>query len=271
MTKDSLYDLVEKVRAGNPLIHNITNYVVMNNTANALLAAGASPVMAHAAEEVENMVAIANALVINIGTLDSQWVSSMKKAIKKAGELQKPIVLDPVGVGATPLRNQVLRELVSISAPAVMRGNSSEIMAAYDQSRTTRGVDSSDATGSALEAAKSLNQTLGSVICVSGAVDYVLDKERLAQLHNGHELMAKVTGMGCTSTALVGAFAGVHSDHFEATTAAMALMGVAGQLAANEANGPGTLQCKLLDKLYNLTKEEFMDTIKFEIHNSIAV
>ena len=148
MTKESLYDLVEKVRTGNPLVHNITNYVVMNNTANALLAAGASPVMAHAPEEVESMVSIAHALVVNIGTLDAHWVASMKKAVKKAGELQKPVVLDPVGAGATAFRNQVLAELIGIQAPDVLRGNSSEIMAAHDQSKTTRGVDSSDAAGS---------------------------------------------------------------------------------------------------------------------------
>ena len=114
MTKEHLYELIEKVRSENPLVHNITNYVVMNTTANALLASGASPVMAHAAEEVSDMVGIAGALVVNIGTLDARWVTSMMKAIKKAVELQKPIVLDPVGAGATPFRSQTLHELISI-------------------------------------------------------------------------------------------------------------------------------------------------------------
>ncbi len=271
ITKEKLYELIEKVRSGNPLVHNITNYVVMNNTANALLASGSSPVMAHAAEEVADMVAIAGALVVNMGTLDAGWVNSMKKAIKKAAELRKPIVLDPVGVGATPFRNQTLHELISISPPAVLRGNSSEIMAVHDHSKTTRGVDSSDSSDSALAVAGALNQDLGSVICISGAVDYILDKDRVAELHNGHELMAKVTGMGCTSTALIGAFVAVHDDHFEATTAAMALLGVAGQLAAGKANGPGTLQLHLLDKLYNLSKEEFLDTVRLEINSPIKV
>ena len=271
MTKEHLYELIEKVRSENPLVHNITNYVVMNTTANALLASGASPVMAHAAEEVSDMVGIAGALVVNIGTLDARWVTSMMKAIKKAVELQKPIVLDPVGAGATPFRSQTLHELISIAPPSVLRGNSSEVMAVHDHSRATRGVDSSDPSDAALATARSLNQELGSTICISGAVDYIVDKDRTAELHNGHELMAKVTGMGCTSTALIGAFIAVHDDHFEATAAAMALIGVAGQLAAEQANGPGTMQLHLLDKLYNLTKEEFLDVIRLKINSPMKI
>ncbi|WP_221420225.1 hydroxyethylthiazole kinase [Fulvivirga sp. M361] len=267
ITKESVYHLIEKVRSGNPLVHNITNYVVMNNTANALLALGASPVMAHALEEVEDMATIAGALVVNVGTLDTKWVASMKKAMKKADQLEKPIVLDPVGAGATSFRNQVINELIQTSHPTVLRGNSSEIIAVYDHSKKTRGVDSSDPSDTALETAGLLNQNLDSVICISGAVDYIVDKGRIAEVHNGHELMAKVTGMGCTSTAIIGAFTAVHSDYFEATTAAMALMGVAGQLAAVSAKGPGTLQLHLLDKLHNITKEEFLDTVKLKINH----
>ncbi|MEM7656519.1 MAG: hydroxyethylthiazole kinase [Bacteroidota bacterium] len=265
MDASSLFSIIEQVRTASPLVHNITNYVVMNNTANALLAAGASPVMAHAEEEVADMVGIASSLVINIGTLSPHWVRSMELAMTTAKNLGKPVVLDPVGAGATPYRNEVLAQLLAAAAPTVIRGNGSEIGATQNQAQKTKGVDSTAASHTAISAAQSLNQLLGSVVCISGEVDYVIQGDRVGEIHNGSAMMAKVTGMGCTATSLIGACLGVHEDAFEATMAAMSLIGVAGELAAKKAAGPGSLQLHLLDTLYTLSKEEFTATVRTTI------
>jgi hydroxyethylthiazole kinase len=259
--KEIIKDL-ELVRAGSPLVHNITNYVVMNSTANALLAVGASPVMAHAVEEVEDMVAIASALVINIGTLSEPWVAAMAKAAAAAGRKGIPIVYDPVGVGATPYRTRVFRGLLEIAPPAVMRGNASEIMAVDNDGAATRGVDSSAATESAMESARRLAVRWRCTVCVSGATDIIVDAEHAAAINNGHPLMPKVTGLGCTATALCGAFAAVEPDFFRATVAAMAVMGIAGEIAGEKSPGPGSLQVHFLDALYNLDGKEIEQRLK---------
>ena len=262
---EQLWKIREKVRDTSPLVHNITNYVVMNTTANALLAIGASPVMAHAEDEVQDMVQIASSLVINIGTLSPNWVNAMKLALKKANQLNKPVVvLDPVGAGATQYRNQVLAELLSIGKFSVIRGNASEIMALASTQHKTRGVDSSASSENAETAAKFLNEKYGSVVCISGAIDYIIAKDKLVKINNGHSLMPKVTGMGCTATALIGAFIGTSEDIFDSVVAAMAMMGIAGELAAAVSKGPGSLQMNFLDKLHNMTEEEFIRTIRIE-------
>lgn len=244
-------------------MHNITNYVVMNNTANALLAAGASPVMAHAHPEVKDMVTIAGALVVNIGTLNEYWVESMRLAAQQAQTSQKPWVLDPVGAGATAYRNQVLEELLQYK-PSVIRGNASEIMALVKTTSQTKGVDSTHQSQEALEAGLDLSASTGAVVCISGATDLIIYQNQYRSLSNGHPLMAKVTGMGCTATALIGACCAVYSkDFFTATLAAMALMGVAGEIAAEKASGPGTLQLHFLDALHGLNKEAFLSRMQF--------
>ncbi|ALJ00786.1 hydroxyethylthiazole kinase [Rufibacter tibetensis] len=260
--QERLWDIISAVRAQAPLVHNITNYVVMNNTANALLAAGASPVMAHAHPEVQDMVSIASALVINIGTLDEYWVESMGLATQQAHALQKPWVLDPVGAGATPYRNQVLEELLTYK-PTVIRGNASEIMALVKTSSKTKGVDSTHQSQEALTAGQELSAATGAVVCISGATDLIIHQNQYHSLSNGHPLMAKVTGMGCTASALTGACCAVQpEDPFTATLAAMALMGVTGEVAAEQANGPGTLQLHFLDGLHQLSKEAFLKRVK---------
>lgn len=258
-----LWQHIEKVRQTSPLVQNITNYVVMNNTANALLAAGASPIMAHAHPEIDEMATICQAIVLNIGTLDEYKVKSMLLAIKKAGELGKPTVLDPVGAGATGYRNETLSQLLEYG-PTVIRGNASEILAlAKQNTETTKGVDSTAQSNEALSAAKSLNKEYGSVVCISGETDIVVNGDREIHLSNGHALMAKVTGMGCSVSALIGAFIAVVEDKTEAVAAAMALMGVVGELAEKQSSGPGSLQMHLLDKLHNLTEDEFIGTLKY--------
>ena len=243
------------VREKSPLVHNITNYVVMNSTANALLAIGASPVMAHALEEVEDMVSIASALVLNIGTLSEKWVDAMLLAGNTANKKGIPIVLDPVGAGATKYRNQVLTSLINSCKPSIIRGNASEILSLANEKTITKGVDSTSSSNSALSAAKRLALETGAVIVISGAEDFITNGEKIISVKNGSSLMSKVTGMGCTATALIGAFAAVNSNLLIAAANAMAVMGVAGELAASKADGPGTMQLYFLDELYNLTSE----------------
>jgi hydroxyethylthiazole kinase len=257
-----LWQHIQTVKENSPLVHNITNYVVMNNTANALLAAGASPVMAHAHEEVEDMVSICQSLVINVGTLDPYWVRSMKLAAGKAKMLSKPWVLDPVGAGATPYRNTTLSDLLMLN-PTVIRGNASEIMAlARTNAAQTKGVDSTAESNEAVNAAVSLNKEYGSVVCISGATDIIVDGREVIYLRNGNAVMTKVTGLGCSATSLIGAFIGIVNEKAEAVAAAMSLLAISGELAAKQSSGPGSLQTVLLDKLYNISETEFMETIR---------
>ena len=264
LMKEQIWNQIQTVRQQAPLVHCITNYVVMNTTANALLAAGASPIMAHAHSEMNAMVSIADSLVINIGTLDEYWVESMLLAIKQANLLGKPWVLDPVGAGATPYRDETLKQILQFH-PTIIRGNASEIMSLANQNtRLTKGVDSTHGSDEAIIAAKQLQVEFGSVVCISGATDIITGAEIITRLTNGHSLMTKVTGMGCTATALTGAFVAVNpKDGFMATVSAMALMGVAGQIAAEKSKGrPGILQINFLDALYQLTEEEFLNLVR---------
>ena len=247
---------VEAVRHRSPLVHSITNYVVMNNTANALLAIGASPVMAHWVAEMEEMTAIAGALVINIGTLDDQWIEGMIAAGVAASKRGTPIVLDPVGAGATSQRTATALRIIDECKPTIIRGNGSEIMALVDASVKSKGVDSSAASSDALGAAKELALSSGAVVVISGPTDYITDGQRVETISNGNPIMTSVTGMGCTATAMVGAFAAVNPDPMEAAMHAMAVMGIAGQRAAAYSKGSGSMQLNFLDELYNFSATE---------------
>lgn len=259
---------VERVRAASPLVHNITNFVVMNSTANALLAIGASPVMAHAPEEVEEMAGLAGALVLNIGTLTREWVDSMRKAAATALARRIPVILDPVGAGATRLRTEVSRALVREVRPAVLRGNASEIMAvagpAAGAEGGARGVDSRHQTAAAMAAACAIAREHGSAVVVSGAVDLVVAGGITYRIANGHPLMPRVTGLGCTCTALIGAFAAVNGSAVEAAAHAMAVAGIAGEIAGERAAGPGSLQVELLDALHNLSEADVRTRLRME-------
>jgi hydroxyethylthiazole kinase len=258
-------DNLKKVREKKPLIHNITNYVVMNYTANALLACGASPVMAHAAEEVEEMVSLAGALVLNIGTLTPQWVEAMLRAGKKANALKVPIVLDPVGSGATRLRTDSAKRLARELSIQVVRGNASEVLSLAKKEVQTKGVDSlhsvEEAEGAAIALAKELKTTLA----ITGKVDLITDGKRIYKVHNGHEMMGTVTGTGCTATVMIGAFLAVDPDPVEATTTALAYFGLAGETAALHAKAPGTYQIALLDALFSIDQEELCRGAKIEV------
>lgn len=264
ITAAGIWSSVERIRGESPVIHNITNYVVMNSTANALLAIGASPVMAHAEDEVEEMVGIAGALVINIGTLSRKWVKSMRRAAARARKRGIPIVLDPVGAGATRYRTETARELIEEAPPAIIRGNASEIMALSERGGGTKGVDSTAASGHALTAALDLSARSGSVVCVSGETDYIVSGQDEARIRNGHSMMPRVTGLGCTASALCGAFAAVQGSFALAAAQAMAVMGIAGEIAAVQAAGPGSLQVAFLDALYRLTEADISRRLRAE-------
>ncbi len=228
------------VRETHPLVHNVTNLVVMQFSANMLLALGASPVMAHAEEEVEDMAALAGALVLNIGTLSAPWLRAMLLAARSARAHGKPVVLDPVGAGATGYRDRALRELLDDGFPDVVRGNASEIMSVAGLAPGTRGVDSLAGSDDAVPAARRLAARTGGVVCISGARDHVVDAQgRHAVLSNGHPWMTRITGVGCSATALVAALAAVQPDRWRATVAAMAYLGVAGQWAAERVLAEG--------------------------------
>lgn len=262
INKDRLKENFRAVREKSPLVHNITNYVAMNFSANALLAAGASPVMAHAADEVADMAMIAGALVINIGTLDAEWVDSMLKAGKAKHEAGGVVILDPVGVGATAYRTETAWRIIEECHPDIIRGNASEIMALINADIKSKGVDSSYSSDDAVESAKKLAVRTGSIVVISGETDYVTDGSRVETIANGSRMMPRVTAMGCTASSMVGAFAAVNPDLFEASLNAMALMGVAGEIAALNSAGPGSLLANFVDTLYNITEEELAQTVR---------
>lgn len=247
---------LRKIRESKPLIHNITNFVVMNTTANVLLACGASPVMAHADNEVEEMVDHAQALVLNIGTLTDAWVTTMIKAGRKASELGKPIILDPVGAGATNLRTNAVKAILAQTWVSVIRGNASEILAIAGAGNAAKGVDATNSVTEATEAAANLARELGTTLAITGESDLVTDGRRSLRIEGGHSLMPLVTGTGCSATALVGAFHAVDKDPLSAAATALAFFGVAGAAAGSKAAGPGSFMVHLLDALYSLSPEE---------------
>ena len=273
MRKDGMFDHplarkaadnLERLRETRPLIHNITNYVVMNYTANALLACGASPVMAHAPEEVEEMVSLASALVLNIGTLTPYWVDSMLKAGARANELNIPIILDPVGSGATMLRTESAKRLIANLTISVIRGNASEVLSLAHEGSQTKGVDAIHSVDEAAEAALILARELKTTLAITGTVDLITDGTRACRVFNGHELMGYVTGTGCTATVLIAAFLAVDSDAVEAAATALAYFGLAGEKGAMQAQAPGRFQVALLDTLYTIDRKQLEEESRIQ-------
>jgi hydroxyethylthiazole kinase len=247
---------LRELRARKPLVHQITNYVVMNETANATLALGALPVMAHAPEEVEEMVRLAGALVINIGTLSPHWVEAMLAAGRAANAAGVPVVLDPVGAGATSYRTETAKRILGEVDVAVLRGNPGEVATIVGVEAEVRGVESMAAADSPAELARAAARELGCVASVTGAVDHVSDGDRVVAVANGHELLAAVTGTGCMSTAMTGCFLAAKEDApLEAAVEALVAFGVAGEDAARDAKGPGTFHVNLYDALAGLDPE----------------
>lgn len=239
------------IREKKPMIHHITNYVVMNVTANVTLAMGASPVMAHANEEVEDMVVFASAHVLNPGTLSPHWITAMLKSGKKAKELGIPIVLDPVGAGATKLRTDTCLQILDEVKPDVIRGNQAEVMILAGEDARIQGVDSLETGEAPVEAFKALSKKTGAVICVTGPTDYVSDGEKVYVIENGHPMMANVTGTGCSSTTAVAVYCAAGSATADACALGISVFGACGELAAEESRGPGSFQVAILDALFN--------------------
>jgi hydroxyethylthiazole kinase len=244
---------LEALRARRPLVHNITNYVAMTVSANVLLALGASPAMVHAVEEADDFVAISDALVVNIGTLSPPWVEAMRRAARAAAAAGKPWVLDPVGCGATPYRTRVAAELAALR-PTIIRANASEIMSlAGAAAEGPKGVDSTARSDDALEAARALARKTGSVVAVTGAVDYVTDGARDVRIESGDPMMPLSTALGCSLSAVTAAFATVAAP-MDAAVAALAVFGAAGADAARRCRGPGHLPAELCDALYRMDR-----------------
>jgi len=244
------------VRDRAPLVHNVTNFVVMQQTANALLALGASPIMAHAEAELDELLAFAGALVLNIGTLDASWISAMERALGAAARRALPVVLDPVGAGASRLRTETALRLLRHGGVTILRGNASEILALAGAAGATKGVDSTHSSDAAREAARGLAVRHECAVVVSGVIDYCLDRAREVRVHNGVAMMARITGMGCTASALCGAFSAVQPDALRAAVDAMAVMGVAGELALAASRGPGTMAAGFFDALHQIDGAE---------------
>lgn len=268
-------NLLEQVRVKKPLVQCITNFVTVNDCANIILAAGGSPTMAEHPLEVEEAVERVQALVCNMGAIDK--VESMILAGQQAGRLGKPVILDPVGAGGTALRRETVRRLLDAVHFTVIRGNASEIRYLAGQNTAGSGVDVSamdeiteENLSSAVDLAKALAGRLGTVIAVSGKLDIITDGERTCILRNGCAAMARITGSGCMLTALMGAFCGSWDDAFSATCAAMAVMGICGEIADEKriANGTGnaTFRNDLIDAVFNLTAEQLTQGVRYEIY-----
>jgi hydroxyethylthiazole kinase len=242
-------DSLKRLREAKPLVHQITNYVVMNETANVTLALGALPVMAHAREEVEEMAALAGALVLNIGTLSPHWVDAMIAAGRAANAKGIPVVLDPVGVGATRYRTETAKRILDEVDVAVLRGNAGEVATLVGVDAEVRGVESVGAGGDPYDIAREAARSLGVVASVTGPTDHISDGERVAKVSNGDAMLATITGTGCMSSTVTGCFLAVADTPFDGAVEALVAFGVAGEDAARDAKGPGTFHVNLYDAL----------------------
>lgn len=257
---------LKKIREEKPLIHHITNYVVANETANFTLAVGALPVMSHAHREVEDMVMLASALLLNIGTLDDYQIESMLKAGRKANELSIPVVLDPVGAGATSYRTETALKILNEVKVSIIRGNYGEVsvLAGYDAK--VQGVESVGPVDDIESAVKELAARHGCVVCATGKVDIVSDGKRVARISNGHEMLSAVTGTGCMASTINAIFAAVAKDFFDASVKAQAAFGIIGELAFEEAGeNPGTFHQKLYDAAYRMSDGLISERAKIEV------
>lgn len=243
-------DALSALRSQTPLVHCITNYVAMNIAANVTLAAGASPAMVHAVEEAADFAAISSALTVNIGTLSAPWVHSMKAAAVAAHKANVPWVLDPVAHFATPYRAGVALDLLALK-PTIVRGNASEIIALAGAQGAGKGADSGNTVEDAQSSAIALATDHNCVVAVSGPVDFITDGTRSASITGGSTIMPKITALGCSLTALVGAYAAV-APRLEATIAAFVHFAQAGEMAQAQATGPGSFSVAFLDALHSI-------------------
>ncbi len=249
------------VKKKSPLVHQITNYVTVNDCANITLAVGGSPVMADDLGEAADMASLAQALVINIGTLNARTCVSMLAAGKRARARGIPVILDPVGIGATRLRTDTVKAIVEEAAPSVIRGNMSEIKCLAGLEVAIRGVDSVADEQQGVQVAVQLAKHLKCIIAITGKQDIVSDGTRTTLIDNGHELLSKVTGTGCMTTALVGTYCGAIEDWYLGTVAGILTMGLAGEIARDSlvaGDGIGMFRVRLFDAVFNMTPERIL-------------
>jgi hydroxyethylthiazole kinase len=258
---DFIKDL-ETIRARKPLIHHITNWVTIYDCASVTRAVGALPIMSHAPEVVAEMTTLANALVLNIGTLTSDMIDSMKIAGKTATELKRPVVLDAVGAGATKLRTQKTKELMSELSIPIIKGNAGEIATISGITAEVKGVESISVAGDIVKIAQDCAQNKKAVVVVTGPVDIVTDGQRTFLIRNGHELMGKVVGTGCMLASVIGAFSAVNTDMTLAAARAVVFYDIAGELAAEVSQGPGTFRERFMDQIYQMHDSSYIERQK---------
>ncbi|MDD3071416.1 MAG: hydroxyethylthiazole kinase [Methanoculleus horonobensis] len=256
--------LLAAVRSGRPLVHHITNSVTINDCANITISAGAAPVMAEAPEEVAEMVAAAGALVLNIGTLSATQVEAMLIAGRRANDLGIPVVLDPVGVGATRFRTETAQRLLDALDVAVLKGNAGEIGVLAGTGGNVRGVDSGGVTGDPVETARACARSTGTVVSMTGAVDVVTDGSRVYLVKNGNPAMDRLSGTGCMASSVTAAFVAVADDYAIASAAALAAFGLAGERAACGARGPYSFRTALFDELAGLAPDDLTREARIE-------
>jgi hydroxyethylthiazole kinase len=254
ISAETVYEDLQKIRQSAPLVFNITNSVVQDFTANALLALGASPIMSEAIEEVPDLIAIAGALNLNMGTPNRNTVPAMLEAVSAAVRSAKPIAFDPVAVGATSFRQNLGAQILQTGKPTVVRGNLAEIAALSGSEWAGKGVDAGSQDPNSGTLVRAAARKIETIVVGTGKIDYLSDGLRLIALANGHPMMARVTGTGCVSTAFVAAFLAIQPDPFKAAIHAMLVMDIAGEVAAenSRAEGPGTFRMRFVDTCANL-------------------
>lgn len=267
--KEQLGQLLNTLKEKKPLVHHLTNYVTVNDCANATLAIGASPIMADDIQEVAEITGISSALVINIGTLNQRTIASMIAAGKKANEIGIPVVFDPVGAGASTLRNDTTKAILDAVKPAVIRGNISEIKFIAGVASNTKGVDASDQDASSdqndtMQMAKTLAKQLQCIIAITGATDMITDGNQAVYLNNGHPMLSSVTGTGCLTSSLVGSFCGATDNYFLAAIAGILTTSIAGEIAFAKAGqtGTGSFHIALIDAISQMSPSLFAEKSK---------
>ena len=262
--KIDIYRFLEKVKEQKPIVHHLTNWVTIYDCANIVKVLGASPVMAHAPEEVAEMTGIASSLVLNIGTLTVDFIEAMKIAARTANKKNIPVVLDVCGAGATKLRDQKCFELLDETKITIIKGNASEIARIGGQSVKTRGVDAGSVASNLEDLAVRLAQNRHCTVVITGKEDIVADDTQCCKIRNGHEIMTNIVGTGCMAASVIGTFAAVDSDYVHTSAAGLVCYEIAAELAAKKANGPGTFKEQLFDALFHLNKIQIDNMQKVE-------
>lgn len=255
MDPEYISGLLDKVRAEKPLVHHITNYVTVNDCANITICAGASPVMAHYPDDAEEMAAVAGALVLNIGTLSPELVDAMLIAGKRANEAGVPVILDPVGTGATEIRTESTFKILKEVEISVIKGNAGEISVIAGTGGVVRGVDSGGSAGEPLEAARACSDLTGAAVFMTGQDDILTDGRRSYMVSNGHPMMGSLSGTGCMAASLCGSFAAAGDDLLLSSLAAAVIFGISGEIAGSSCKGPYSFRCELFDALFRMKRD----------------